>query len=76
MYTCKLVDIDGDEAFGSLTKEEAKQIYEEYSSSTFDGEFIESYYKCTPLNLGYENSHKILSYPPKVSLDMYYNNQI
>lgn len=28
MYTCKLVCIDGDEAFGSLTKEEAKQIYE------------------------------------------------
>ena len=51
-----------------------KKIYEEYSSNTFDGEFIEAFYKCSPLNLGYENSLKILSYPPKVSLDMYYNN--
>ena len=50
------------------------KIYEEYSSNTFDGEFIESFYKCTPLNLGIENSVKILSYPPKVTLDMYYNN--
>lgn len=51
-----------------------KKIYLEYSSSSFDGEFIESFYKCTPLNLGIENSVKILSFPPKVSLDMYYNN--
>lgn len=61
-------------AIGGILYSGGKKIYEEYSSSTFDGEFIESYYKCTPLNLGYENSHKILSYPPKVSLDMYYNN--
>ena len=51
-----------------------KKIYEEYSSNEFDGEYIESYYKCTPLNLGYENALKIVSYPPKVSLDMNYNN--
>lgn len=51
-----------------------RKIYEEYSSDTFDGEFIEAFYKCTPLNLGYENTIKILSYPPKVSLDMNYNN--
>lgn len=51
-----------------------KKIYEEYSSPDFDGEFIESYYKCTPLNLGIENSKKILSYPPKITMDMYYSN--
>ncbi len=51
-----------------------KKIYEEYVSSDFDGEFIESYYKCTPLNLGVENSRKILAYPPKIALDMYYSN--
>lgn len=50
------------------------KIYEEYNSTSFDGEFIESFYKCTPLNLGYENSVKIVSFPPKVTLDMYYNN--
>lgn len=51
-----------------------KKIYEEYISSSFDGEFIEAFYKCTPLNLGCENSIKILSLPPKITLDMYYNN--
>lgn len=50
------------------------KIFEEYTSNTFNEEFIESYYKCTPLNLGVENSLKILSYPPKVSLDMSFNN--
>ena len=30
--------------------------------------------RCTPLNLGNENSIKILSFPPKVTLDMYYSN--
>lgn len=51
-----------------------KKIYEEYSSSLFDGEFIEAFYKCTPLNLGIENSLKILAYPPKITMDMYYSN--
>ena len=59
---------------GGVLYSAGKKIYEEYSSNTFDGEFIEAFYKCTPLNLGVENSVKILSYPPKVTLDMYYNN--
>lgn len=59
---------------GGILYSAGKKIYEEYSSNTFDGKFIKSFYKCTPLNLGYENSLKILAYPPKVSLDMYYNN--
>lgn len=59
---------------GGVLYSGGKKIYEEYVSNTFDGEFIEAFYKCTPLNLGYENSIKILSYPPKFTLDMYYNN--
>lgn len=51
-----------------------KKIYEEYVGNDFDGEFIEAYYKCSPLNLGIENSLKILAYPPKLTLDMYYTN--
>ncbi len=51
-----------------------KKIYEEYKTSTFDGKFIESFYKCTPLNLGVEYSMKILAYPPKVTLNMEYSN--
>lgn len=51
-----------------------KKIYEEYNSYEFDGEFIESYYKCSPLNLAVENSIKILAYPPKITMDMYYSN--
>ena len=55
-----------------LSKEEI--CCEEYSSFEFDGEFIESFYNCTPLNLGVENSFKILSYPPKIVMDMYFSN--
>lgn len=51
-----------------------RKIYEEYSSLNFDGEFIESFYKCAPLNLGVENSLKILSYSPKITMDMNYSN--
>ena len=51
-----------------------QKIYEEYSSGEFDGEFIEAYYKCAPLNLAVENSLKILAYPPKITMDMYYSN--
>ena len=51
-----------------------KKIYEEYVSPEFDGEFIESYYKCAPLNLGVENSLKIFAYPPKITMNMYYSN--
>lgn len=51
-----------------------KKIYEEYNSSEFDGEFIEAFYKCSPLNLKVENSLKILAYPPKITMNMYYSN--
>ena len=51
-----------------------KKIYEEYNSNEFDGEFIEAFYKCSPLNLGVENSLKILSYRPKITMNMYYSN--
>ena len=50
------------------------KIYEEYVSDTFDGEFIEAFYKCSPLNLGKENNTKIINNPPKVVLDMFYTN--
>ena len=59
---------------GGILYSAGEKIYEEYSSSTFDGEFIESFYKCTPLNLGRENSIKVVNNPPKATLDMYYNN--
>ena len=51
-----------------------KKVYLEYVSDSFDGEYIPSFYKCTPFNLGSENSVKVVNYPPKVTLDMYYNN--
>ena len=51
-----------------------EKIYEEYSSGLFDGQFIPAFYKCTPLNLGVENSIKIVSKAPRVNLDMNSNN--
>ncbi len=60
---------------GGVLYSGGRKIYEEYSSNTFDGQFIEAFYKCSPLNLGRENTLKVLPYPPKVSLDMYYTNR-
>ena len=51
-----------------------EKIYEEYSSNSFDGEFIPAFYKCTPLNLGKENIVKVVNYSPRVSVDMNYHN--
>ena len=59
---------------GGVLYSGGKKIYEEYVSNTFDGEFIEAYYKCTPFNLGRESTLKAVNYPPKITLDMYYNN--
>ncbi len=59
---------------GGILYSAGKKIYEEYVSDTFNGEFIEAFYKCTPLNLGRENSLKVVPYPPKVTLDMNYSN--
>ncbi len=52
----------------------AKKIYEEYSGDSFDGEFIEAFYKAAPFNLGRENSLKTFNINPKLTLDMYFQN--
>ena len=49
------------------------KIYEEYKSDTFDGTYINSFYKCTPINLGIDNTLKILYFPPRVTVDMTYS---
>ena len=65
--TC--INIIGDKFYSAGGK-----IYEEYSGADFDGEFIEAFYKASPLNLGVENSVKIFSYPPVVTMNMFYAN--
>ena len=59
---------------GGVLYSAGNKIYEEYTSETFDGEFIPSFYKCAPFNLGSENNLKIVNFPPQVALDMFYNN--
>lgn len=49
-------------------------ILEEYNSNTFNGEYIEQYYNCSPLNLGATNTLKIFVFPPRVSFDLPYSN--
>ena len=59
---------------GGILYSAGSKIYEEYVSNTFDGEYIPAFYECTPFNLGKENEIKVVNYPPKVTMDMYYNN--
>ena len=49
-------------------------LLEEYQTDTFDGEYIQHYYKCTPMNLGAMNTLKVFLFPPRVSLDLPYQN--
>lgn len=49
-------------------------LLEEYQSPTFDGEYIEHYYKCSPMNLGAMNTLKVFLFPPRISFDMPYTN--
>ncbi|MCR5266786.1 MAG: hypothetical protein K6E29_09390 [Cyanobacteria bacterium RUI128] len=50
-------------------------ILREYQTNTFNGEYIPHYYNCSPLNLGADNTLKILGLQPRVSLDLPYNNK-
>ena len=49
-------------------------IYQEYAGEDFAGRFIEAYYQCTPLNLGSDNMIKIFYYPPRMTIDLKYEN--
>ena len=55
---------------GKLYSSNGSKLLEEYSGNDFDGEFIESYYTCSPFNLGADNTMKILYIPPRLTLDM------
>ena len=49
-----------------------KQVYQEYNGKDFDGTFIESYYKCTSLNLGSDNTMKMTKFPPRLTINTDY----
>ena len=49
-------------------------ILEEYNSNTFNGEYIEHFYNCSPFNLGAMNTLKIFVFPPRVSFDLPFSN--
>ena len=68
----KLVDIKIiDNIFYSATE---KEILYEYDGDSFNGEFIESYYNCSPLNLSSDNTIKTFYMPPKITYDTDYFN--
>lgn len=47
----------------------------EYSTDTFNGEHIQHYYKCSPLDLGATNTLKIFVFPPRINFDLPYSNK-
>jgi hypothetical protein len=46
-----------------------KDIYEEYQTQLFNGEFIPSSYVCSILTLGADNTMKITKFPPRLTVD-------
>lgn len=51
------------------------EILQEYSSNLFNGQYIPHYYNCSPLNLGANNTLKVLVLQPRVSFNMPYSNK-
>lgn len=50
-------------------------LLEEYMSDTFNGKYIQHYYKCSPLNLGTMNTLKIFVFQPRLNFDLPYSNK-
>ena len=44
------------------------KIYKELQGRNFDGNFIPSYYKCSPFNYGSNTTYKALYYQPKLTM--------
>lgn len=51
-----------------------EKLYQEYVNESFDGEVLKCYYYATPINLGVDNTLKILYFPPRITLDSSYYN--
>ncbi len=45
------------------------ELYQEYTGDDFNGEFIDSYFKCTVFNLDSDNTLKITKFPPRLTVD-------
>lgn len=50
------------------------KILNEYNTNTFDGQYIQHYYHCSPFNFGAMNTLKVLMFPPRTFLDLPYIN--
>lgn len=46
-----------------------KEIYEEYKTGLFNGEFIPSKYICSIFTMGSDNTMKITKFPPRLTVD-------
>ena len=44
-------------------------MYQEYQTNYFNGDFIQNFYECTVLNLGTDNTLKITKFPPRLTVD-------
>lgn len=49
-------------------------IFKEYLTTSFDGDYIQNYYKCTVMNLGTDNTLKITKFPPRLTIDASFKN--
>ena len=50
------------------------EIYQEYITSNFNGNYIDNYYQCTIMNMGTDNTLKITKFPPRLTIDASFVN--
>lgn len=58
----------------SILYSAGKQVYQEYQTNDFDGDYIPDYYQCTVMNLGTDNTLKITKFPPRLTVDASFRN--
>ena len=66
---CKLYSV-----IDSILYSGGEQIYQEYQTNDFNGDYIPDYYQCTVMNLGTDNTLKITKFPPRLTIDASFRN--
>lgn len=52
------------------------KIYREYIEDTFNGEYIQHFYKCSNCNLGSDTTLKVSIFSPRITVDSPYINEL
>lgn len=65
----KCQEINSIAVLNSVLFSGGEQVYQEYTSNYFNGDYIQHHYICTIMNLGTDNTLKITKFAPRITID-------